>query len=92
MNSRDPDKPDKSTIRNMCVLSDKALTVVFCDTDISKSNLAGACVTSLSTGNFFLSNGINRDSDGLGDKETQSWLIQPDMGYELERADKTKYI
>ena len=87
---RDPDKPDRSSIKNVEVLEGLGMAVTFNDTEISKTDISGACLALLSSGNFLFSNGIDRGNDGTGEKETQAWFVQPDIGYELEKADKTK--
>ena len=91
MHFRDPDKPTKSTTRIVQVLEGSDLTITFNDTDISKTNLAGGCLVMLSTGDFLLNNGINRDNTGSGVKEFKSWFVQPGADYALVRADNTKY-
>ena len=88
--NRDPDKPEKASIKNVQVLSGSDLSVTYNDTEVEKSDLSGACLVQLSTGDFLLSNGIDRGGDGLGVKETQSWFVQPDLDYLLEKADKTR--
>ena len=86
---RDPDKPDKSTTKNVVVASSPDLTVSFVDTDISRSDIAGPCLATLSNGDFLITNGIDRDSTGVGDQRDQSWFVQPGNNYVFERADKT---
>ena len=66
------------------------MSVTFNDTEVTKSDLSGACLVMLSTGDFLLNNGIDRGNDGLGEKEDQSLLVQPDLGYTLEKVDRTK--
>ena len=87
---RDPDKPDRGTVKTVTVMDGTDLSVTFLNDDVSKANLAGACLTLLSTGDFLMNNGINRDSTGAGEQEFQSWFVQPGLGYTFERADKTK--
>ena len=66
------------------------MTILFNDTEISKTDISGSCLAVLSSGNFLLTNGIDIANDGTGEKETQAWFVQPDMDYILEKADKTK--
>ena len=87
---RDPDKPDESTTKIVQVLDGSDLAIVFNDTEIPKTDIAGACLAELPNGDFLLSNGIDRDNTGVGVKESQTWFVQTSQNYAMVKADKTK--